>query len=307
PNTIYHDRLILRMDKSGGSGTRSTQPRLHKGNHLANDSNQSALTLRNSRMIAHAERIIFVKEHIVANTSFMCYAQMKVFIQRRKQESEYSELAFLQSFGNQLSEVLLFCFYYDEITEIIVSIITHLNNLKASKINESNKMPLLIFSFGFIILLSQLPLPVAGLDRPYNASPFVPLLRLSSPSSYTQYPQVLFNAVRPSNIRTDTLMATEERIYACVPQIIPYTTTSASRNITPILLFFQLNSLVDSIKFLFSAYTENMIEVFKESNQSPQARSRYLSGIEIAASLLYINVKGMLGLMIIFLPAKSIS
>ncbi|KAJ9595488.1 hypothetical protein L9F63_013310, partial [Diploptera punctata] len=48
---------------------------------------------------------------------------------------------------------------------------------------------------------------------------------------------------------------TKECIYACVPQIIPYTTMSASCNITPILLFFQLNSLVDSIKFLFSAFS----------------------------------------------------
>ncbi|KAJ9587640.1 hypothetical protein L9F63_018934, partial [Diploptera punctata] len=60
----------------------------------------------------------------------------------------------------------------------------------------------------------------------------------------------------------------QECIYACIPQIIPYTNTSATRNITPILLFFQLNSLVDSIKFLFSVYTENMIEVFKISENS---------------------------------------
>ncbi|KAJ9573718.1 hypothetical protein L9F63_008931, partial [Diploptera punctata] len=39
------------------------------------------------------------------------------------------------------------------------------------------------------------------------------------------------------------LPITEECIYACIPQIILYTNTSATCIITPILLFFQLNSL----------------------------------------------------------------
>ncbi|KAJ9575135.1 hypothetical protein L9F63_007698, partial [Diploptera punctata] len=40
-----------------------------------------------------------------------------------------------------------------------------------------------------------------------------------------------------------------ERIYGCVPQIIPYKTTSASRNITPILLFIQSDILDKAASF----------------------------------------------------------
>ncbi|KAJ9591238.1 hypothetical protein L9F63_002244, partial [Diploptera punctata] len=49
------------------------------------------------------------------------------------------------------------------------------------------------------------------------------------------------------NYEKYTMTFSEECIYACIPQIKPYT-TSASHDITPILLFFQLNSLQQGFK-----------------------------------------------------------